>query len=372
VVDDLRIAVMEGDGIGPEIVPPTVAVMDAALRDEGVRAVFEPLPAGEAAVAPHGSTLPAVTVEGLARCHGWLLGPVMTHAYDYTDPRYVNPSGVLRKRFELFANIRPSRSYPGVRSLCPDVDLVVVRENTEGFYADRNVLDGNGEFRPTEDEVISVRVVTRRASLRVAREAFRLARARGGRRRVTAVHKANVLRRGCGLFLEACRAAAAEFPDVELTDLHADVFAMRLIQRPQEFDVVVTTNLFGDLFSEEAAALVGGLGVAPGLNAGEHAAMAQAAHGAAPDIAGRGIANPAAEILSGALLLRWLGARREDPRLGRAAERIEAAVEAALGAGTARTPDLGGTATTRDLGDAVLGALAALAALAARRARGGG
>jgi 3-isopropylmalate dehydrogenase len=234
---------------------------------------------------------------------------------------------------------------------------VIVRENTEGFYADRNVLDGNGELRPSVDEVISVRVVTRRASLRVAREAFRLARARGKRRRVTAVHKANVLRRGCGLFLEAFRTVAAEFPEIELNDLHADVFAMRLILRPQEFDVVVTTNLFGDIFSDQASALVGGLGMAPGLNIGDQLAMAQATHGSAPDIADRHIANPSAEILSGKLLLEWLSARFARPELAEAAHLVEAAVIEALRRGEHLTPDLGGGSTTAEMGNEILAAV---------------
>jgi 3-isopropylmalate dehydrogenase len=357
-VDRFRIAVMEGDGIGPDIVRATEEVLHTAAGLAGARVVLDRLPVGLAALDSHGSTLPQVTLDALREYHGWVLGPVMTHVYERGDPRYVNPSGFLRKHFQLFANIRPSRSYPGVRCLYPDVDLVIVRENTEGFYADRNVLDGNGEFRPSPDEVISVRVVTRGACLRVAREAFRLARARGRQLRVTAVHKANVLRLGCGLFLEACRTVAAEFSDVELDDLHIDVFAMRLVQRPQEFDVVVTTNLFGDIFSDEASALVGGLGMAPGLNAGERLAMAQATHGAAPDIADRHIANPSAMILSARLLLGWLADRYAEPRLGAAAERIETAVTSVLRRGDHLTPDLGGRATTQEMTEAVLAALA--------------
>lgn len=348
---------MEGDGIGPDIVRSTVAVLDAAAQRAGARLQFVTLPVGLSALASHGSTLPEATLGALEDCHGWLLGPVTHYRYDFSDPRYVNPSGFLRKRFELFANIRPCRSYTGVPCLYPDVDLVIVRENTEGFYADRNVIDGNGELRPSQDEVISVRVVTRRASLRVAREAFRLARARAGQRRVTAVHKANVLRRGCGLFLEACRAVAQEFPDVALADLLADAFAARLIQRPQEFDVVVTTNLFGDIFSDEASALVGGLGLAPGLNAGEDRAMAQATHGSAPDIADRHIANPCAEILSGRLLLEWLAARFVVPPLRSAAHLVDSAVEHVLRRGKGLTPDLGGSATTAEMTDEILGAL---------------
>ncbi len=356
-MESLRIAVMEGDGIGPDIVRATEAVLGAAIRPSGVRLTFEHLPVGLAAAESHGSTLPQETRDALGQCQGWILGPVTHHIYDYSNPANVNPSAFLRKQFELYANIRPCRSFPGVKSLHPDVDLVIVRENTEGFYADRNVLDGNGEFRPSADEVISVRVVTRRASTRVAREAFQLARSRGKQRRVTAVHKANVLRRGCGLFLEACRAVAAEFPDVALNDMHADAFAMKLILHPQEFDVVVTTNLFGDIFSDEASALVGGLGLAPGLNIGEQRAMAQATHGSAPDIADRHIGNPCAMILSGKLLLEWLATRYAQPALLDAARRIETAVEDTLRRGDHLTPDLGGTAGTADMAEDLVAAV---------------
>lgn len=359
-MDSLRIAVMEGDGIGPDIVRATEAVLTTAIGRSGGRVAFDHLPIGLAAAESHGSTLPQETRDALPQYHGWILGPVTHHIYDYSNPRNVNPSAFLRKHFDLFANIRPCRSFPGVKCLYPDVDLVIVRENTEGFYADRNVLDGNGEFRPTADEVISVRVVTRRASTRVAQAAFQLARSRGKQRRVTAVHKANVLRRGCGLFLEACRAVATEFPDVALTDMHADAFAMKLILHPQEFDVIVTTNLFGDIFSDEASALVGGLGLAPGLNLGESNAMAQATHGSAPDIADRHIGNPSAMILSGTLLLEWLSTRYAQPELLKAARRVEAAVEDTLRRGDHLTPDLGGTARTWEMAEDVVAAVGRL------------
>jgi 3-isopropylmalate dehydrogenase len=349
----VTIAVLDGDDIGPEIVPATVAVLDRAARGRGVEITWERLPSGLAALAELGSTLPESVVARLRQIPGWILGPVSHQRYPLDDPRCVNPSGYLRKSFELYANVRPSRSWPGVACLRPDLDLVIVRENTEGFYADRNVLDGNGELRPDADTVISVRVVTRRASMRVARHAFELARSSGRRRRVTAVHKANVLRRGDGLFLACCREVAAAYPDVSLDTFLVDAFAMRLVLNPAAHDVVVTTNMFGDILSDEAAALVGGLGLAPGLNVGDEHAMAQAVHGSAPDIAGRGVANPIAEILSGALLLRWLGARSGPEELELVAADVEAAVAEALAAGDHRTPDLGGSATTAELAEAI-------------------
>ncbi|HET7629384.1 MAG TPA: isocitrate/isopropylmalate dehydrogenase family protein [Bacillales bacterium] len=348
----VEIAVLEGDGIGPDIVQATMRVLEKACAKQGVRTDFSMLPSGLSALESHGSTLPQETLDKLPDYSGWILGPVTHHTYPINDKRFINPSGYLRKNYELFANIRPSRAFPGVKTKFPEVDLVVVRENTEGMYADRNVLDGNGEFRPTEDTVVSVRVVTRKASLRVARQAFELARSRRGK--VTAVHKANVLRRGCGLFLECCKEVAKEYPDIELNDFHVDAFAMMLVMYPERFDVIVTTNLFGDVLSDEAAGLVGGLGLAPGLNAGIEHAMGQATHGSAPDIAELHIANPVAEILSGKLLLDWLAAHLSMPELFEAAKDVERGVAETLKNGKGLTPDLGGTAHTDEMTDVIL------------------
>lgn len=354
----VTIASLLGDGIGPDIVPATMLVLAEAGRKHGVEIVFDVLPSGLAAVETHGSTLPQETLDRLPDYAGWILGPVATHLYPAGDQRYVNPSGYLRTRFQLYANIRPARSFEGIKgTVGSNIDLVIVRENTEGFYADRNVLDGNGEFRPDQDTVISLRVVTRRACTRLARRAFELASQRDGRRLVTAVHKANVLRRGDGLFLECCRAVAAEYPDVRLNDYHVDACAMYLITRGADFDVIATTNMFGDILSDEAAGLVGGLGLAPSLNQGDEHAMAQAVHGSAPDIAHLHTANPIAEILSGKLLLDWLAGRCSLPALLDAGRAVEQAVGAVLMDGAVATPDLGGTATTEELAQAVLARL---------------
>src|SRR5262249_22780328 len=219
------------------------------------------------------------------------------------------------------------------------------------------LLDGNGELRPDADTVLAVRVITRKACLRIARAGFELARSRKGRRRVSLVHKANVLRRSAGLFLDCCREVARDFPEIAVDDFHIDAAAMHLILKPAHFDVIVTTNMYGDILSDEAAALVGGLGLAPGLNAGERIAMAQAVHGSAPDIAGKGIANPAAEVLSAAMLLEWLGQRGGDAALGRAAEAMQGAVDATLARGRTLTPDLGGQASTMQFAEAVMATL---------------
>jgi 3-isopropylmalate dehydrogenase len=353
----VTIAALLGDGIGPDIVTATMRVLTEAGRKHGIEINFEVLPSGLAAIETHHSTLPQETLDRLPQYPGWILGPVATHLYPSGDPRYINASGYLRTQFQLYANIRPARSFAGVKTVGSNLDLVIVRENTEGFYADRNLLDGNGEFRPDEDTVLSLRVITRRACMRLASRAFELARQRAGQRTVTAVHKANVLRRGDALFLECCRTVAAEYPDITLNDCHVDACALYLITRGSDFDVIATTNMFGDILSDEAAGLVGGLGLAPSLNQGDNQAMAQAVHGSAPDIAHLHSANPVAEILSGKLLLDWLAAPCSLPALLDVGRAINGAIERVLAAGTALTPDLGGTARTDEMTRAIVDAL---------------
>lgn len=353
-----RLGVLHGDHIGPEIVPVTVDVLRAAAAAESdLHLSFEELPVGLSAFERTGTTLPQSTVTALGELDAFILGPVSHHLYD--SPGMINPSGYFRTHFQLFANVRPAVSMPGVACLRPDVDIVIVRENTEGFYSDRNLLDRNGEFRPNPDTVLSMRVVNRHACRRIARYAFELAASRRGK--VTAVHKANIFKHGCGMFLEECRRAREDWPTVDFEDYHVDAFAMHLINRPGDFDVVVTTNLFGDILSDEAAALTGGLGLAASLNVGDDLAMAQAVHGSAPDIAGRGIANPCALVMSGAMLLDWLGQKHGDPAASRAAGAIVRAVSETIGndQDPVRTPDLGGQATTAELGQRILQLLTA-------------
>ena len=347
------IVVLPGDGIGPEVVAAACSVLEMALAkaEAGVELLHRPI--GLEALQKVGRSIPQETHEAIARADGVLLGPVTSHIYDIFDPISANPSAYMRKTFDLYANVRPARSREGVPALSHEVDLVVMRENTEGFYADRNLLDGNGELRPNQDTVLSVRLITRKACLRIARAGFELARARGGKRRVSLVHKANVLRRGDGLFLDCCREVARDFPEIAVNDFHIDAAAMHLVMRPAEFDVIVTTNMYGDILSDEAAGLVGGLGLAPGLNAGDKLAMAQAVHGSAPDIAGKGIANPAAEILSAAMLLEWLGHRRGEAALCRAGRAMDAAVDRTLAKAQTLTPDLGGKSSTQEFAAAV-------------------
>lgn len=351
-----EIGVLNGDDIGLEVVPEAVRAMRAAVERLGVGVQWSDLPIGRPAYDALGTTMPGDTLERLAAMDGWVLGPIGHREYP-DDPKAINPHPILRKHFELHSNIRPARALRGLPAIHADTDLVIVRENIEGFQPDRNVVAGCGEFRPTHDTTISVRVITRRNSRRVALSAFELARRR--RRKVTAVHKNTVFKLGCGMFAEECRKVAAEYPDVAFDEVIVDTFALKAVMRPSDFDVVVTTNTFGDILSDMTAGLVGGLGLAPGLSAGDTHAMAQATHGSAPDIAGRQIANPYAMILSGAMLLDWLGQKHDDQRLHQAGDLIHQAMTQVFEEDRVLTPDLGGDASTADVGAAVARRVAA-------------
>ncbi|WP_445504234.1 isocitrate/isopropylmalate dehydrogenase family protein [Microvirga sp. G4-2] len=348
----LKIGILEGDDIGHEVVPAAVEVAKAAARRHNLSIDWRPMPIGRRALDTHGSTLPDGTLETLSTLDGWILGPIGHRAYP-RGPGAINPHPILRKHFNLFANVRPTRSYPDIGCLHDGVDLIIVRENNEGFQPDRNVVAGSGEFRPTEDVTISVRVITRAGSYRVAKAALELARHR--RKHLTFVHKDTVFKLGCGMFVEECRRAAKEYPDVLVDDVIVDTFAMRLVKDPQSFDVVVTTNMFGDILSDEAAGLVGGLGMAPGLCIGEgNIAMAQATHGSAPDIAGKGIANPYAMIESTRMLFDWLGRDRNVPEAVAAAASMERATTRALMDPASRTTDIRGRGRTEDMTRAIV------------------
>ena len=351
----LRIGILDGDDIGREIVPATVEIARAAAELHGVAIDWHPLPIGATALASHGHTLPPETLATLKTLDGWILGPIGHRAYP-EGPNAINPHPILRKQFNLFANVRPTRSYPDIGCLHDGIDLVIVRENNEGFQPDRNMLVGNGEFRPNDEVTLSVRVITRTGSRRVAKAAFELARQR--RRHLTYVHKDTVFKLSCGMFVEECRKLAAEYPDVRVDDVIVDTFAMRLVRDPQSFDVVVTTNMFGDILSDEAAGLVGGLGMAPGLCIGDgDVAMAQATHGSAPDIAGLGIANPYAMIESARMMFEWLGHARGHDGAVRMAAAMTRATTAALGDPSARTGDIRGTGDTASFTRSVLSTL---------------
>lgn len=345
----LRLLVLEGDGIGPEIMAATLRVLQAADRVFGLGLAFEHATVGWAAHRAEGTTLPEHVFDKAKAADGVLLGPVSTHDYPPTTQGGRNPSGELRKALDLYANIRPARSRPDLPPRCgKPVDLVVVRENTEGFYADRSMHLGPGEFMPTTDLALAVRKITRQGSTRIAESAFQLAMQR--RKKVTAVHKANVLHISDGLFLEAVRAVAACYPQATYEERIIDAMAALLVRDASQFDVVVTTNMYGDIMSDEASEISGSLGLAASLNAGSAHAVAQAQHGSAPDIAGRNVANPAALIGSAAMLMAWLGERRNDDNLKRASTAIEAALDVAIARPETRTPDLGGPLGTDTFG----------------------
>jgi 3-isopropylmalate dehydrogenase len=355
-----RLGVLNGDGIGPEIVPSAVAILDAALDVAGVAPVeWVELPLGASAIETHGAHTPESTLEALAGLDAWLLGPHDSASYPEPYRSQLNPSGTIRKRFQLFANIRPAKAFPGGNAVVENTDLVIVRENTEGFYADRNTHAGTGEFMPTPDIAIAMGIITRAATERIARTAFGLAKGRS--KKLTIVHKANVLKLTTGLFRTVCREVAADYPDVTVDDFHIDAMTMKLVRKADEFDVIVTENMFGDILSDLAGEVAGSLGIAPSVNSSDTHAMAQAAHGSAPDIAGQNLANPIAMILSSAMLLEWLAAKNADPRLRDAATRVEHGVTAAVTGGTS-TRDLGGSASTTEFTDAVVAAVTSAAA----------
>ncbi|HET6467897.1 MAG TPA: isocitrate/isopropylmalate family dehydrogenase [Geminicoccaceae bacterium] len=353
----VRLLRLPGDGIGPELAAATSRVLEAVDRRFGLGLAIETGAIGFESLAREGTTLPGRILERARAVDGVILGPVSHAEYPPADKGGINPSGALRIALDLYANIRPSRIFPGVPAAAGAMDLVLVRENTEGFYADRTMHAGTGEFMPTPDLALAVRKISRHGSTRIARAAGRVAAAR--RRRVTIVHKANVLKLSDGLFLGCAeRVLAEEFPEVTVDDEHVDAMASLLVREPERFDVVVTTNMFGDILSNLAAELAGGLGLAASLNLGDEHAVAQAAHGSAPDIAGQDRANPISLVLSAAMLLKHLGERRSEERLSRAGGAIEGAVTAQIAEAAGRTVDLGGPLGTAAFTDALCARLA--------------
>jgi len=347
----MKILVLPGDGIGPEITAATLAVLDRANAFFKLGLEWQRDEVGLVALKKEGTTLPARVVDSARGAAGVILGPVSHLEYPPREQGGLNPSGEMRSKLDLYANIRPAKSRLGVGLTGKPVDLVFYRENTEGFYADRNMYLGSGEFMPTEDMALAVRRVTAKCCNRIARRAFEAAMTR--RRKVTAVHKANVLRISDGLFLREVRQVAQDFPDVQLEEILVDAMAALLLRDPMRFDVVVTGNMYGDILSDEASELSGGLGLAGSINASDDVCIAQAQHGSAPDIAGRNRANPTSLILSAAMLFEWIGRRKGIEALTRVARRIEAAVDAVLKNPATRTADLGGSLGTREFANAV-------------------
>lgn len=368
-----------GDGIGPELSDSVAVLLDAVTAQTGVRLDVERLPAGDAALRDTGAALPDETFRRVASSDACLKAPVGESAADVIV--------AMRRRLDLYANIRPARSYPrraagaggaggrrdGATGPQTGVDLVIVRENTEDLYTGVEFELGGGGGG---DAAVALRIVSQRASERIARRAFEVARARARRRAeggaevagsgssggsggsssgsssrvqnptVTCVHKSNVMRVTDGLFARTCAGVAREYPDVKLEQMYVDACAMNLVRRPWEFDVIVTTNMFGDILSDEASEVAGGLGMAASANLGDDFAIFEPVHGAAFDIAGRGVANPASFMLSAAMMLGWLGDRHGDAPCTRAAASIEGAVASAVGDGLSTSDIAGGRTRT--------------------------
>ncbi|MFC3815949.1 isocitrate dehydrogenase [Lysobacter sp. GCM10012299] len=327
------ITVIRGDGIGPEIMDATLHVLDT--MDVGLQ--YEFADAGLVALEKHGELLPQATMDSIRKNRIALKSPLTTPVGEGFSSINVE----LRKRFDLYANVRPAKSFPNTKSRFPTgVDLITVRENTEGAYI------GEGQTLSEDGEVAMLtQKVTRRGSERIVRYAFELAR-KTGRKKVTVVHKANILKSTSGLFLKTARAVATEYPDIECNEMIVDNTCMQLVMRPEQFDIIVTTNLFGDIISDLCAGLVGGLGLAPGANIGTDAAIFEAVHGTAPDIAGQGKANPCALLLGAAQMLDHLGQPEK-------ASRLRAAIIATLEAKDSLTPDLGGSGNTMSFAKAI-------------------
>ncbi len=356
----MKILVLPGDGIGPEITEATLKVLRAADQALDLALQFEEMQVGFAALDQTGSTCPDAVLARIPHVDGVILGPVSTYAYPPREQGGINPSGELRTKFELGANIRPCRSRPHLSVLRKPMDLIIVRECTEGFYSDRNMFAGIPEFMPDPETAMSVRKISANACRRVAHAAFQLAQ--GRRNKVTAVHKANVLKLSDGLFLRVVREVAADYPEVEMEELIVDAAAALLIRTPERFDVIVTTNMFGDILSDEASELSGSLGLGGSINAGDAICVAQAQHGSAPDIQGLNIANPTSLIVSAAMLLDWRGQRDGKARLVDAARLIESAIDQVLDDPAQRTRDLGGTQSTDAFARAVCDAVRELGA----------
>ena len=328
------VTLLPGDGIGPEITASVTSILDAA----GANLAWERHDAGEESIKLAGMPLPPATLASIQRTRVCLKGPVGTPV----GKGFKSVNVALRQTLDLYANLRPVKNVPGVPARYGDLDLIVVRENTESLYS-------GVEHVVVPGVVESIKIITEKASSRIARFAFEFARAHG-RRKVTIVHKANIMKLSDGLFLDSCRNVAAGYADIEVNDVIVDAACMKLVMNPAQFDILLLDNLYGDIVSDLASGLVGGLGVTPGANLGETCAVFESVHGSAPDIAGKGIANPTALLLSAVMMLRHLKDEAS-------AARVEKALFAALEEGTARTRDVGGTATTKTFTRSVLSGL---------------
>jgi len=337
---DYKIALMPGDGIGSELTEATLKILEVVQETFDVNLSLLPAEAGDAVLKKRGVALPEDSLKVIRESHACLKGPVGETAADVIVK--------LRLLFDLYANVRPLKAFPNVPVARPDIDMVFVRENTEDVYKGLEYSIGN-------DVTVCLRVITRQNCERIAKRAFETAKLRQ-KKKVTAIHKANVMRVTDGLFKRVCQETAKKYPDIQYNEMYVDAATMHLIRTPQDFDVLCTCNMFGDILSDEAAQLIGGLGMAPGANIGDNFALFEPIHGSAPDIAGKQLANPISMILSAKMMLDWLGERFSDSKCLKAAEAIEKATVQTLINGIT-VPDLGGSVSTLQMAQAIAAAL---------------
>ena len=327
-----NISIISGDGIGPELTSSVKTILETINDNSKTKITVKEVEAGDNALVKFGKALPNSTIDAIKKSEACLKGPVGESAADVII--------VLRHLFDLYANIRPAKSYPNIKGLSQGVDLVIVRENTEDLYL-------GWEFNTDENTVIGLRLTSEKATRRIAEYAFKVAILRNKKKKVVAVHKNNVLRKGDGLFINTCRSISEKYPEVKFSELYVDACAMNLIRNPEDFDVILTTNLFGDILSDEAAQVVGGLGMGPTANIGKNFALFEPVHGAAFDIAGKNIANPSSIFLSAKMMLEWLAAKHNDKDASKNGQRIEKVIIRLLKENK-KTKDIGGKLSTME------------------------
>ncbi len=343
----MKIIIIPGDGIGPETMAVCTQILETVSDKLNLQLQLDHEIAGHVSLQKYHATVTPELLAKVKAADGLMLGPMATFDFKDESKGEINPSKYFRKQLDLFANIRPAKTFPNIPTRMNPFDLAVVRENTEGFYSDRNVESGNSEILVTPEVGIALRRITRLCCDRIAKSAFELAMTR--KKHVSIVHKANVLRITDGMFMESCYNVAKNYPEVTVDEFIVDAMMAHVVRNPERFDTIVTTNMFGDILSDLTAELSGSLGLGGSLNAGDSYAMGQAAHGSAPDIAGKDIANPFSLITSASMLLNWLGQRHQLPLYIQAAKLIDQCMEQAIAA-KETTQDIGGSLGTKQTG----------------------
>lgn len=353
----MKIIVIPGDGIGPETMSVCTQVLEAISDKLDLGISLIPEIAGHESLKKLNATVTPELLAKVKDADGLMLGPMATYDFKDESKGEINPSKFFRKQLDLYANIRPAKTFPNIPTRMNPFDLAIVRENTEGFYSDRNVESGNSEILVTPEVGIALRRITRLCCDRIAKSAFELAMTR--KKHVTIVHKANVLRITDGMFIDSCKKVAQDYPQVTVDDFIVDAMMAHVVRSPERFDTIVTTNMFGDILSDLTSELSGSLGLGGSLNAGDQFAMGQAAHGSAPDIAGQDIANPFSLITSASMLMNWLGQKHQLPNYIKSSKLIDLCMEQAIAA-KETTRDIGGTLGTKETGQRFVARLRSL------------